>query len=130
MPLEADFISYITGIGAVSSKIGTRLYLHKLPQGVTLPAVVYQRISRSSPQTHDQKASGLLFERFQFTVYARTGEDTSAVEGAFFNALEGFKGSMGSTVVGSVLHAGTTDGYDPDHELEYTTMDYMIGYQK
>ena len=45
MSLETGIYSVLTSDGTVSGLVGTRVYPDIMPQGVTYPAITYQRVS-------------------------------------------------------------------------------------
>ena len=69
MSIETAINALITGDENVSAIIGTRLYPVYLPQGVLLPAIVYEQIDETDDLTLEG-AAGLPDGRFKFTVYA------------------------------------------------------------
>lgn len=69
MILEEALYTYLTTDNTVSGLIGTRLYPEMLPEGVALPAMAYQRISRDGLIAHDGP-TGLATVRMQLTLLA------------------------------------------------------------
>lgn len=64
-------ISLIEGDEALSLRLGQRVYAREAPQGIGLPFVVLNRISRVGIETLDGD-SGLAWRRIQVDLYAST----------------------------------------------------------
>jgi hypothetical protein len=58
-----------------------------------LPRVVYTRISRDG-QHHMQAASGLVYLRIQFDIFAKHESEASAIADAMRNRLDGYRGTI------------------------------------
>ena len=132
--IEEGIVYYLTHFSGLTALISTRTYPLKLPQGCTLPALTYQRISTPRELTHDQQAGGLAMPRFQFTAYGTKFADAKAVINQVRAALNGYKGSFGTgtkTVkVWGSLSANEQDNYDPDSGLYWTMADYFIHHEE
>lgn len=133
--IEEGIVNYLEAHSGFGSVCGDRIYPIHLPQEVTLPAVVYQRIStqRAGIHTHDQDASGLSYTRIQFTVYAVKYADVKTAIYQLREALEGYKGTMGSgntVTVGSSLMDTEADNYDPELGVYWAHIDFQISYQE
>lgn len=73
MSLEADLFTSLTHHAGLAALIGARLYPDAVPQGATLPALVYQRIS--TPRQHAMGSGCPVVTsrpRLQFTCWATT----------------------------------------------------------
>jgi hypothetical protein len=82
--------------------IGDRVFPLTLPQGATLPAIVYQRVSPRSTSTHDG-AGGVVSPRFQFKCWASTYAAACALRVALKALLVG----NAHGTISSVHEAGT-----------------------
>lgn len=76
--IEQDLRTYLLAQPSVTALIATRLYPIRLPQGVTLPAVTYQRITGSSEQAYDGPVN-LGQGTIQFDCWADTYASALAV---------------------------------------------------
>lgn len=75
MSAESQLYTLLTGTAAVTALVSTRIYPDEAPPGVTMPFVVYQRISTDADASHDLasiSAARLDGCRFQVTVIAAT----------------------------------------------------------
>lgn len=123
---EGLYAFLVTNLTTVTS----RVYPIRLPQTVTLPAIIYQRISTGREKTHDQTAAGLAYPRFQFTSYAGTHASCKEVTNQLRSILAGFKGvfTVGADTVrvDGILPEGEQDFYEPDSGIYFTTSDYFV----
>lgn len=98
MTIAADLRTYLLADAGVADLIGTRCYPDALPQGATLPAVVYYTISR----THAESLGGLKSAgqvRIQLDAYAATRIAADAVTEAILARLKTL--SIGQNTIGS-----------------------------
>lgn len=85
-------ITHLEAHAGLSALVGTRIYPQILPQNGTLPAVVYQLISRTGVDTRTE-AAGLVVNRWQFAVNGRTYAVTVSTMAQLKLALESFASS-------------------------------------
>jgi len=98
MSAPADLRTYLLANAGVAALIGTRMYPDQLPQGATLPAVVYYRISGTYAESlGGVKAAGTC--RVQLDAYAATRLAADAVGEAIVAALKLL--SVGQQSIGS-----------------------------
>lgn len=79
--------------GAVASKIGTRVFPGRLPQGEKRDSLVVQRISAVGGHTMDGP-DGLEWRRFQIDAYSETGDGAFALAEAVKAAIVGYRGTV------------------------------------
>ncbi len=120
-----------TGLAAL---VSTRIYPMRLPQGATLPALCYQDISSQYTQSHGEK-SALPRPRFQFTIYGVTVDSVNSISTALKNAIDGYKGSMGTgsyiTIVEACLLKNEYSNDETATEgIVYRFQDYVIQYKE
>lgn len=92
MSIERDFKLHLAGQAALVALVGTRFYSLHLPQGVTLPALVYQRVNTPRARTHSGSA-GLNWPEMQWTVWARSSEAAANIAPILRAALNLFPGT-------------------------------------
>lgn len=85
-------IAHLEAHAGLNNLVDTRIYPLILPQNGTLPAVVYQLISRTGADTRTE-AAGLVVTRWQFTINGRTYADCVATMTQLKLALESFTSS-------------------------------------
>ena len=101
------------------------MYPRKLPQGPTLPALVYQRID--TRRLHDLDGpDGLPRPRVQITAWASSVGAAWALADAVRGRLDGYRGAWGDVTIGSCLCAGELDLDDPETGRAGVAQDYLI----
>lgn len=95
MILEEALYAYLTADDTVEGLIGTRLYPEMLPEGVQLPAMAYQRISRDGIIAHDGP-TGLASVRIQLTMQAASYLTLRTLADRVRVLLDGERQTMGS----------------------------------
>lgn len=102
---EASLVSLLTtgGGNPVAAIIGTRCYPDVLPQGVTYPAIRYQRIStpRAQYRTLDGRAN-YASPRMQVDCFALNRSGAIALAQAVYGLLEGFAGTVGGLRIDAI----------------------------
>lgn len=140
---------YLLADATLAGLISTRLYPDMLPQKVTYPAAVIQRIDTIRPGTL-RTVAGLATARIQVDVYAQPASGLSsraladAVGAAVRTRLDGFGFKSGAdteltdtttspaTPIRAWIRADPeTDGVDPELHggLSRHTADYLVQYQ-
>ena len=109
MGLESGLVTYLGARAGLTAIIDTRIFPQLVPQGANnYPAVTFQTISESN--THSLSGvSGLAMSRLQITCWGRTVLDALRVRDAVVDALDGYRGLMGSTTVQSCLKLDERD---------------------
>lgn len=95
MILEEALYAYLTADDTVEGLIGTRLYPEMLPEGVQLPAMAYQRISRDGIMAHDGP-TGLASVRVQLTMQAASYLTLRTLADRVRVLFDGTRQTMGS----------------------------------
>lgn len=107
MILEEALYAYLTGDATVGAVIGTRVYPEMLPEGVQLPAMAYQRISRVGITAHDG-ATGLASVRMQLTMQAASYVQLRALADRVRVLFDGLRQTMGG-VSGVMVYESVVD---------------------
>lgn len=134
--LEEGLFSYLSNFAGLVALIGARVYPMKLPQGATLPALTYQRISTPRELTHQSAgATGdLAHPRFQFDAWAATQKAAKLIIDQVRAALHGKTGSIGTAPNNITIRAGLvedeTPEYIPEARLYRCRSDFMIWHQE
>lgn len=137
MELQAALYYHLTHNSAVAALVGTRVYPRFAPAGVSLPNIVYKKVSRVQKRAHsDQPGSGqkhLVYRRIQIDCTADTSDGADALAKAVREALDSYHGTMGGTggvYVYSTFVENVTDGFEFESENGVAILDVMIGYQE
>jgi len=120
-----DLCTFLKADSNLNALIAQRVYPQKLPQSALLPALVFNQVHGKFGTTMEN-ASGYAVEAFQISCIGGSYFDAKNVARKVRNAIEGFKGTMGSTMVYGVFQQSERDTYDPE-VLEYRTdVDFQI----
>lgn len=110
----------------VTDAIGQRLYIKKLPENPTYPAVTYSKIS--GPRHHDVDVA---YPRFQFDVWTdATTEDSYKkardVATKIRKALQRESGDWSGVRVIQAVFLNEMDDYEPDTKLYHYISEFKI----
>lgn len=128
--MSAESITYalLSGAAAITSVVSTRIYPLELPEGVTLPAVVYDVVSNVRAGVIDAVASSHpTVARVQVTMLCTTLAQLISLRAAVVAALEFQRGSIGGNTVVSVLRGpdGPTE-FDADMAVFAQPVDFSV----
>jgi hypothetical protein len=122
----------------VRAIVGTRIYVLRLPQSPTLPAIRLQRID-ANEELHLRGPSGIQVARVQVDSVSLSGTQAETLDAAVhgdgvttgLRAWRGFvDGSPGSFEILVIRPAGVREGYDALELKQYKVMrDYMVTYR-
>ena len=137
MSIETELIDFFEGESSITAIIGNgdspetcRVYPLKLPQGYTLPAISFQRISTDREHVIDDGPIGWAWARFQFDMWAETYAEARQLTEAVRQALDGYNNKMGSVTVAGAFAEGERDLYEEQTEIYRVTQDYLIPYKE
>ena len=109
--IEQAMWSYVSSGTAISSLIGTRLHPVYVPDGVTLPAVAYQRIAtRRDPAQPVSANNTLVMATFQFACIDDQYSVTKSIADAIRLRLDRYGGTIIYTG-GTITYTGGTITY-------------------
>lgn len=114
--IEKDLFDTLKNDATVAGLVGTRIYPLHMPQGVPMPAVVYQRISTTPINSLDGD-TGVDAVRMQVSCWAAT-----------YLASRALSDAVRAAVTGNMPAVTEMDMTDRDDELQYfrTIMDFRI----
>jgi hypothetical protein len=125
MSLETALRSYVLADVAIAAAVGVRMYPRRLPQGPTLPALVYQRVD--TRRLHDfDGPDGLPRARVQIAAWASNVAGAWELANAVRARLDGYRGAWGDVTIGSCLCVGERDIDDPETGRAGVAQDYHI----
>ncbi len=129
--LDAGIYTYLKTVTGITSLVGTgnnaRIYPLKLPQNPTLPAIVFTKISEQHVECMTGSA-GLAMARIQFDCWAENKDQAEDLSEALRQALQGYKGSMGSVTVQGVHFMNEMDDFEQGIDDFRIIVDFEIGY--
>jgi hypothetical protein len=122
-----DLFSFLSDAG---TDAGARIYPNVLPQGVTLPACRYMRVSNPKEHSHSGP-SALKRPRFQVDCFAGTYLGAVRLAGQMEANLDGFQGAMGAyEVQASFMEEAGRDDYDPETGRHRVSVDVVIWHKE
>lgn len=137
MSIETELIDFFGNDAAVAGIIGNgdspesyRIYPLRLPQGYTLPAISFQRISTDREHVIDDGPIGWAWARFQLDMWAETYAEVRQLAEAVRQALDGYNDEMGDVTVAGAFAEGERDLYEEQTEIYRVTQDYLIPYKE
>lgn len=104
--------------------VGDRIYVLKLPQNPTYPAVTF--FKASNPRHHDLD---IAYPRFQFDVWAASYEAAKNVADEIRKALQREKGDWSGIKVIQGVYLNEIDLYEDDTKIYHIVSDYKIIYK-
>ena len=129
MSIRTDLRTYLLSKTGITTLIGQRIFACRRPQNVTGDALCFWRTSGG----HDhnlQGSSGTAIPTFALEVLSTDYMAADTIAEAVRQAMQGFSGSMGSTVVKSVILADEQDGFDESEKSDdETTFRIALLYQ-
>ncbi len=125
MSVEADLYTRLTGHAGLSALAGTRVYPQVAPQDVTLPYLVYHRISGPVLHTFARGAPATQ-ARFQFDAYAASALSAQQVATQLRTALIAMTGD--TVTVHEVLIASSHSDYERETALFRESVDALVIY--
>lgn len=110
MSIREGLWTYLSTHPGITSVVSDRIYLVRFPQEVVFPAITYAKIS-GIPYMQLHQRGDLDRSRYQFDCWGEDELQAINVAAALRDALEGFKGTMGSEIVHAVIpiEVGTDD---------------------
>lgn len=129
--LEEALFTYLSGDDGISDLVGARIYPMRLPEGATLPAISWNRISANRLYTHDtfDETDAWTAARVQFNCWATSAEEAMRLGEAVLLALSGYDGDMAGELVGSSFAINELDDYEPATKLHRRILDFLISYE-
>lgn len=131
MSLAAGIATFLEGLS-----VGDRVYPLSLPQGATMPAVVYRVISDDPSVTHSDVQdhptyTGVRhsFTRVQFDCMDETYDGAEALADELLDYAVGFRGLWGDVEIDSVRPELRLDDWDPDPALYRVIQDLVVGHR-
>ena len=111
--LDEALVAHLLATPAITNLVSTRVHCFGIPQSVTMPCLILQRIDTPRILTMDMSGSTgtLASPRFQFDAWSTTYAVSKAITDALRGALNGKTGSLGyqtetATVIGTIVNPG------------------------
>lgn len=125
----ADLRSFILDDPSISAIVGQRVYLRRLPQSPTIPSIVYARVT--TRRSHDLDGPDHLPRALvQITSWTSSMADSSSLSSLLRSRLDGFRGTMGSIEVGSILCSGERDTEEPETGRTGVILEFQVQFEE
>lgn len=130
--IERTLVEHLNGVGALTTLVGSKIYAGTIPQGTELPAITF--IPVGGGPTHSLNGtSGYEMRRYRFSIYEDKTQVDSMIQiaDALQTALDGYRGSMGTTYVTDVQRImlnSVRDFFEPDSEAHQRVLEFDIDY--
>ena len=106
--IKVDFLAFLKSKTAIKNIVGRKIYAGQAPSSASLPYITIARISEP-PHHHMTAAAGIASPTFQVDSWGRNLKQVSVLSEAIRNAIDGFRGLMGTTDVRVARIISTSD---------------------
>jgi hypothetical protein len=97
-------------------------------EGSVMPAVSYLQVNRSSGHILEGDSDGLHNSRIQIDIWSLDSDERANLGECFRAALDGFKGTVGSTEFNVVLLDNDIDSYESERKQYRKILDFRVIY--
>lgn len=111
----------------ISTLCDERIYYVSAPQDVTLPYIVFFKVSALREHSHDG-ASGLARIRIQFSIFADTYLEAKEIAQTLQVILQGYSGISEGVNINGIFYENETDFYEEGRY--YVNADYIIWHKE
>lgn len=129
MKIEEALYAHLKSYTGLTNLVGTRIYPLVLPQNPTLPAIIYQKISRVGGRALSSPSPRYVRARFQISCWGASYGSVKDVAEQVKAALQDYHGVMGGTGGVTVLDADVAneqDIYEPEVGIYHLPVDVFI----
>lgn len=127
MSLETDLAARFKATAAITNLVGQRIYPNERPQNDSSPSITYRRIS-SDRSLNLGGADDMLPARIQFDAWSSTYKSVDDIIRALVNDLNGFYGTIGSTVVRGAKAVNEVDQFEGLNGIYHKIVDINFWY--
>jgi hypothetical protein len=129
MGIESAIITRLNAVTDITYIVSNRIYADTLPDGSTLPAIVYQLIS-TIPYSALTEDTGLFQSRVQFNLIADSKTETISLSEAMKTALQRYKGAVSDiTILDARLENIFDQSYDITTDQTARVADFLFIYE-
>jgi hypothetical protein len=128
MTVEADLFTRLSTFTGLSALVADKVYPLILPQGVTLPAVSYQRVSSIRPSAMGADI-GIVRARFQVDVWAQDFDSSKAIAEQIRLALQCYHGT-GTVEILEIFFLNEVDLYEENTRIAHQALDFEVNYRE
>ena len=131
MTIESVLYDRLTTHAGLAALTVLRIYPNVLPQGATMPAISYRRVSAGRPSAMGSDI-GIVRARFQFDVWANNYDEADGVRPIAEQVRQALQrwNTAGPPVVQEVFFLNETDLYEPQTGLHHVALDFEVNYEE
>ena len=122
--IEETIVEMVLDDNKITGYIDDRFYPGRLPQGVVLPAIVYNKIS--APEFHD---IDVAYPRFQFSCFSQDLTECKNMAIAIKELFQRYKGIVGDCHILQGVYLDEVELSD-DSGIHHIAVDIRIVYKK
>lgn len=127
MDIEEGLCAFLEAATSVTAVASTRIYPDVLPQVPQYPAVTIERIS--GQRVHNLAGpSGLGTPRIRINAWALSKAESKSLARAIRQAVDGYRGLMGTVEVRQTRIENEIDLYESDVFVYRTAQDYFLSH--
>jgi hypothetical protein len=124
--IESALYSILTGAGAVTALVSTRVYPVMAAQSGSGDYIRYAKVD-GQPYHTMEGAGGLRWGRFSFLCHGSTWSAAKAIAAVVLSTLDGYTGTVTNVSIKSCLSEEEVDlEYDDQARLYGRAVDFMI----
>lgn len=102
MSVQSALVAIKTADATLNTLVGTRFHPDTLPQGVSLPCVTFQVVSRTRDYVFGSTLPTLADVRVQIDGYAASSIDRSTLASALRGAFQRYSGTIGGETISDI----------------------------
>lgn len=129
MALEEAIYGRLAAVSGVTDIVSTRIYPSLLPQGATLPAVTYRRVS-GVPERAMGSDAGVARVRMEVDAWASSYSGVKALRDAVVAALKRFTGTVSGETIDATYQLNELDRYEDDLKIHRVMMDFEVWHRE
>lgn len=121
-----ELVTHVEALPAVSAIINDRMWPNKLRQSPTLPAIVYQAISRPRNELTHEGDSGLRSPRVQWSCWGKSYDDAHDLAEALSTELHGVTIELAGSRFACSSVVDEIDDHDQESGLSRVIVDTLL----
>lgn len=131
MSVETGLYSHLVADSDIAALVLNRVYPFRVPQGATLPALTYQRVSTDRRPSLSGPSTSRVKAYFQIDCYSESVSDVRDLATKVRLALDGFKGTLGSeTGVGGIICESEREDDNEQTDVFRKILEFSIPHQE
>jgi len=113
--IKDGLYTYLVSKSEITDLVGLKIFPNQAPNSSELPYITVARVA-SDGEHHLSDASKQVTDTFELEVFGRDSIEVENIAEAIRDKVDGFRGLMGSTEVGSALIVSQNDDFIVDDQ--------------